>query len=164
MRTTWSRLGWEHINTWKHPQTTSSCCRRKLPYFCGHVPQESGTRAGGSLSENWPKRPRHANKTSHGRKLRMLNLDLWKFWVNLAHKKIRWRGLAKVLFEWKVLKFWTSAAIFKLSSYWCKQNRFTTEHSIELQRIIKLDLSPSTSTRWTTRQARGSWYLQFSYL
>ena len=34
-------------------KTTSSCCRRQLPYFCGHVPQESGTRADGSLSENW---------------------------------------------------------------------------------------------------------------
>ena len=35
----------------EHPQNTSNYCRRKLPYFCVHVPQESGTRAGGSLSE-----------------------------------------------------------------------------------------------------------------
>ena len=32
----------------------------QLPYFCGHVPQESGTRVGVSLSEKLTKRPRHA--------------------------------------------------------------------------------------------------------
>ena len=37
--------------------TTSSCCRGKLPQFCGHVPQESGTREAGSLSEKLTKRP-----------------------------------------------------------------------------------------------------------
>ena len=52
LATWWNRLGLEKIDTWKHPQTTSSCSRRQLPYFCGHVPQESGTRASGSLSEN----------------------------------------------------------------------------------------------------------------
>ena len=51
--TLWSRR--EQIDTWKHPQTTSSCCRRKLPYFCGHVPQESGTNASGSLVKTDPK-------------------------------------------------------------------------------------------------------------
>ena len=33
---------------------------RKLSYFCGHVPQESGTRASGSLSEKLRKRPKNA--------------------------------------------------------------------------------------------------------
>ena len=33
--------------------------------FVVMIPQESGTGASGSLSKNWPKRPRHANKTSH---------------------------------------------------------------------------------------------------
>ena len=133
--TWWSRMGWEKIETWQHPQTTSSWCRRQLPYFCGHVPNESGTRAGGSLSENWPKRPRHSNKTSHWRQLTLLILDLWTFWVNEVHKKIwlknEWmlildlwtfwvievhkkiwlRGLDEVCFESKVLKTWTSATI-----------------------------------------------------
>ena len=99
--TWWRRLGWEQIDTWQHPQTNYSCCMRKLPYFCGHVPQESGTRAGGSLSEKWPKIPMHANKDSHWRQLRLLILDLWTFWVNEVHKKIRWRRLAEVCFEWK---------------------------------------------------------------
>ena len=75
----WNRLGWEQIDTWQHPQTNSSCYRSKLPYFCGHVPQESGTRAGGSLSENWPKRPRHADKTTHRIQLRLLILYLWNW-------------------------------------------------------------------------------------
>jgi len=111
--TWWSRLGWEKIETWQHPQTTSSWCRRQIPYFCGHVPNESGTRAGGSLSENWPKRPRHANKTSHWRQLTLLILDLWTFWVNEVHKKIWLRGLDEVCFEWKVLKTYTSATILR---------------------------------------------------
>ena len=52
LATWWNRLGLEHIDTWNHPQTNSRCCKTQLPYFCGHVPQESGTRVGGSLSEN----------------------------------------------------------------------------------------------------------------
>ena len=109
--TWWGRLGWQQIDTWEHPKTTYSCCTRKFPYFCGHVPQYNGTRAGGSISENWPKRPRHSNKTSHWRQLRLLILDWWTFWVNEVHKKIQWMGLAEVCFEWKVLNIWTSAAI-----------------------------------------------------
>ena len=86
--TWWNRLGWEHIDTWKHLQTTFSCFRRKLPYFCGHVPQESGTRVGGSLSENWPKRHRHFYKISHWRQLRMLIYERWSFKVNeFTHEK-----------------------------------------------------------------------------
>ena len=84
---------------------------RKLPYFCGHVPQESGTRAGGSLSKNWPKIPSHANKTPDWRQLRMLILDWWSFWVNEVHKRIWWRGLAELSLSGKVLKTWTSVAI-----------------------------------------------------
>ena len=111
LTTWWNRLGWEQIETWQHPQTTSIYCRRQLPYFFGHVPQESGTRAGGSLSENWSKIPRHANKNSHWIQLRLLILELWTFKVNEGHKKIWCRGLAEVCFEWKVLKTWTSATI-----------------------------------------------------
>ena len=37
----------------------------KFPIFVVMIPQETGTRAGGSLSKNGPKRLRHANKTSH---------------------------------------------------------------------------------------------------
>ena len=107
----WNRMGWEQIDTWQHPQTTSSCCRRQLPCFCAHVPQESGTRVGVSLSEKWPKRPRHANKNFPLNSAKDAHDSLVKLWVNWVHKKIRWRGLAKVLFEWKVLKFWTSATI-----------------------------------------------------
>ena len=81
------------------------------PIFVVVIPQESGTGASGSLSKNWPKIPRHANKTSHWRQLRLLILDLWTFWMNGVHKKIRWRGLPEVSLSGKVLKTWTSAAI-----------------------------------------------------
>ena len=79
--------------------------------FVVMIPQESGIGAGGSLSKNWSKIPRHSNKNSHWRQLRLLILDLWTFWVNKVHKKIRWRGLVEVCFEWKVLKTWTSTTI-----------------------------------------------------
>ena len=109
--TWWNRLCWEKIDTWQHPQPTSIYCRKKLPYFFGHVPQESGTRVGGSLSENWTKIPRHDNKNSHWRELRMLILDLWTFYVNEVHKKNWWRGVANVCFEWIVMNTSTSVAI-----------------------------------------------------
>ena len=82
-----------------------------FPIFVVMIPQESGTRAGGSLSKNWPKRPRNSNKTSHWRQPRLLIPNLWKFWVNGVHKKIRWRGLDEVSLSGKVLKIWTNAAI-----------------------------------------------------
>ena len=93
------------------PSTISSYCRRYVPYFYGHVPQESRTKAGGSLSKKWPKRPRHANKTYHWRQLRLIILYWWSFWVNEVHKRIRWRGLPKVSLSGKVLKTRASATI-----------------------------------------------------
>ena len=33
-----------------------------FPIFFAMIPQQSGTGAGGSLSKNWPKRPRHGYK------------------------------------------------------------------------------------------------------
>ena len=36
-----------------------------FPIFVVKIPQESGTGASGSLSKNWPKRLRHANKNFH---------------------------------------------------------------------------------------------------
>ena len=82
-----------------------------FPIFVVMIPQESGIGAGGSLSKNWPKRPKHANKTFHWRQLRLLIMDLWSLWVNELHKRIRWRGLAEVSLSGKVLKTWTSVAI-----------------------------------------------------
>ena len=28
--------GWRVDDKWQHPQTTSNCCRWKIPYICGH--------------------------------------------------------------------------------------------------------------------------------
>ena len=141
LATWWNRMGWEQIDTWKRPQTTSNCCKRQLPYFCGHVPQESGTRAGGSLSENWPKRLRHADKNSHWIQLRLLILYLWKLWVNLVHKKFDGWDYQN-FFEWKVLKFWTSAADLS----WVHTATCRTDYCRLLSRVTKVSkpiLSPS---------------------
>ena len=84
----------------------------KFPIFVVMIPQESGTGAGGSLSKNWPKRPRHANKTSHLRQMR-----LFIFWIcdhsewMKCKSEIWWRGLAEVSLCGQVLKTWTSATI-----------------------------------------------------
>ena len=36
---------------WGESKLTHGSIPRQLPYFCGHVPQKSGARAGGSLNE-----------------------------------------------------------------------------------------------------------------
>ena len=142
--TWWSRLGWKQIDTWQHPQTTSSCCRRQLTYCCGHVPQESRTRAGGSLSENWPKRPRLANKTSHWRQMRLLIIELWSFWVNEVHMRNSMEGTCWSEFEGLSVEDWTCAATLSWSSYCCKQGWITIVYPVKWQRISRLHISPST--------------------
>ena len=128
--TWWRRMGWQQIDTLQHPQTTSRCCRRQLPYFCRHVPQKSGTRAGGSLSENWPKIPRHANKNLLLNSAKAAHYLLVKFLSKISAQEIQWRGLAEV-FEWKVLKLWTSAADLSWVHTATSRN-ITADYSVEL--------------------------------
>ena len=112
--------------------------------FVVMIPQESGTGAGGSLSKNWPRRPRHSYKTSHWREMRLLILDLWSFWVNEAHMRNSMEGTRWSEFDGIRVEDWTCAPILSWSSYYCKQDWVTAQYSLELQRISRLPLSPNT--------------------
>jgi len=56
------RLGWENIGMCIILKLLL-LLQVQLPILCQYSP-ESGIREGSSLSKNWPKIPRHANKTS----------------------------------------------------------------------------------------------------
>ena len=108
LATRWNRLRWNKTNTWKHLQPLLVVAGENFPNIVVMFPKKVEQEKVAHQVKKWPKRPRHANKTSHWIQLRFLFLYMWKFWVNLVLKKIRWRGLGEVFFEWKVMKFWTS--------------------------------------------------------
>ena len=114
-----------------------------FPIFVVRNPQESGTGEGGSLSKNWPRRPRNSYKNSHWRQLRLLIMDLWPFWVNEVHMWISMEGTNWSKFEGISAEDWTYATILSWSSYCYKQDWITVEYSVELQRISRFHLSPS---------------------
>ena len=129
--TWWRRLGWEKIDTWKHPQTTSSYYRWQIPYFCGHVPQESGTIAGGSLNEKTD--PKGLGKLINYplNSAEAVQCLLKKFLSEICAQNIQWRGKVEDL-SVKMLIYWTSAAV--LAEFLLLQAEvFTVDYSMELQ-------------------------------
>ena len=81
-----------------------------FPIIVVMIPQESGIGAGGSLSKNWPRRPRHYYKISHWRQLRLLILEVIIHGEWIYSREIQWRGLLK--WVWGVNCWdWTYATI-----------------------------------------------------
>ena len=79
--------------------TTSSCCRGKLPWFCGHVPQECGTGQVDHQMKNQPKIPRHVYIYPLNLIGGCSRITLSKFWVWEWCTRDSMRGKAEVI-EW----------------------------------------------------------------
>ena len=148
MSVNWSLSGGDWVES---ILTSGSILKLLLTVASGNFPiivvmihQESGIGAVGSLSKNWPRRPRHWYKTSHWRQLRLLILELWSFWVNEVHMRNSMEGICWSEFEGLNVEDWTCVATLSWSSYCCEQGWITAVYLVKWQRISRLHLSPST--------------------
>ena len=128
----------------------------KFPIFVVMIPQESGIGIGGSLSENWPRRPRHFYKISHWRQLRLLIMRSDHLGWMKCTWEIRWRGLLK--WVWGVNCWdWTYATIrLKFLLLWAGLDYYCNLTS-QGTKGLKDTSFTQYSTRRTRKQAQGSW-------
>ena len=115
-----------------------------FPIIVVMLSQESGIGAGGSLSKKWPRRPRHWYKNSHWRQQGLLILELWSFCVNEVHMRNSMEGTCWSEFEGLTAEYWTCAANLGWSSYCCEQGCITAVNPVRRQKVLRLNLSPST--------------------
>ena len=128
-----------------------------FPIIVVMIPQESGIGASGSLSKNWPRRPRHWYKnfplktTEAAHSGIVIILSEWS-----AHEKfdigdlLKWVWGVKCwilnLCSYSRLKF---LLLWAGLNYCCKSSQVTKD--------LKVTSLTQYSTRRTRKQARGSW-------